>query len=405
MVTFKVNREKALDAIVVLALILNSGGNYLVRNIFIYFLICIMLLAKRKRFTKDNVKTFVALIIYFFLNICVTNTCPPIYQQLLTLVVRITGCLIIADNIGVEQFKNTYINVMKFLCIVSLFWFSLICVNIMPPFLDCSDYLYASIFQTVGFTLNTRRNAGIFGEPGLFQMYINLALVFLAYNKTIQLNKKRKIAALYAVTILSTGSAMGLIVLAVVLLILFFQNKNIYKISLPKKQKIAVFLMIAIVVLLFEQMTGTIQEFITSWNSYASRHDDTILALFITKDYPLFGVGVGNDVSELWTSYFPRIRGIAKYGYDHLDDLAQSNGLADCLFTAGIPFTLYYMYKVTKSYFNLLGVNNTFEKILFILILVLCFMNEPYMLTPFFLLMLFHIKPINTVKRFKDDTK
>ena len=223
-------------------------------------------------------------------------------------------------------------------------------------------------------------------------MYLNLALLFLAYYKGLNDKKKRKYMLILIITILSAGSVMGIIVLILVMTAVYFHNKNMFsKLKISRIAKLFSVVVAIAIIFFFEFNTNFLYHYITNWNSFASRHDDTLLALFIMKDHPLMGVGVANDVNGIWISYFPKIREYTLYGFYGLKDLAKSNGLGDCLFTAGIPFTIFYMYKIVKEYKKMLFMSKRLECILLFFSIFLMFMNEPYMLSPFFLLTLFEL--------------
>ena len=94
-----------------------------------------------------------------------------------------------------------------------------------------------------------QRNNGIFSEPGLYQMVLNIALYFvLFFSEKIYLDnkKKKRIAIILILTVISTQSTTGYLSLAVLLLI--------YSISLSyeKKTKIPVKRILLFGVMLFE---------------------------------------------------------------------------------------------------------------------------------------------------------
>ena len=93
------------------------------------------------------------------------------------------------------------------------------------------------------------------------------------------------------------------------------------------------------------------------------------------------GVGLLRDYTSLWEY----ARTLTNSGY--WGDLANSNGLGSCFFKAGIPFTIYYLVNIFRTFYY--QCRNTFRFSLVLMIVVLLFFtNEPIMMTPFWLIFL-----------------
>lgn len=384
-----IKEKDFIEYAAILMLVLASGGNFWVRSIYVFAVVCLLLLGTRRNMMFANIRILVLLLLFVIFNTCIVNTSPTIASEVVVLVIRLVGCAIIASNICVEDFKNKYYNIMTILCTVSLFWFALILIGINPPLLKENNGVFASIFHTVGFTLDTKRNAGVFSEPGLFQIFINIAVVFMIFDNNISLKVFKRRLLLYTITLLTAFSAMGYICYAINLILCIKYRGELVG-GIAKSRKIRS-IFIALLILFgagIEVFTHFFSNFITTWNSYSSRHDDTLMGLMIAKKYFLYGVGIANDVSAIWQSYFGSLGKLELY--HNPIDLSRSNGFVNSLFTAGVPFTLIYLFLIVRHSKIIILINDKFDMVMIAILFILFFFGEPYMYTPFFLSFLFN---------------
>jgi len=367
--------------------ITTSGGNFIVRNIYVFVIILLMLLSLGGKLSKRGAIISIILAIYITVNTFITNTSPIDIREYILCLVRIFGCYVVYSNFTLSSFKNKYVNIMEMLAIMSLFWFLLICIGIRPPFTMWGGDHYASLFQTVGFTLATKRNSGIFAEPGLYQIFLNIALLMLVFDKDLDRKKYVRKVIIFSITIISTLSSMGILIYLLVIVIMYLNQRNIYKWQLNeqlKKKRKFIFILAAILFVVIEYRTHLLEMFITNYKSYSSRHDDTLMSIVIALEHPLFGIGLCNNPEGVWMDHFGVL---GEYElYHRWEDLARSNGLGNCLFMGGIPFTLLFVVKAVKYFKYLIGCNGRLNNIIIALIVILMFMEEPYMMTPFFML-------------------
>lgn len=397
------NTKRVIETLAVLSVILNSGGNSIVRSIFLLVITALLLLITHKKFKRIDLRISILFILYFTLNSLIFNSSTFIAQDFFVLVARVLCCSIIASNIDSKRFYSIYIRIIVVLCCMSLFWFALLCVDIYPPFLKRELGVYSSVFQTVGFKLSSRRNCGIFSEPGLFQMHINLAFIILCYFKELAIKKKSLVIMLFVVTVLTTKSAMGYLCLLISSISFFMTNDKMRTVFGDRSKRNIFIVLLGICAIVLELNLHTIQNFIISWESYSSRHDDTILGLLIAKDYPVFGIGLANDNDMIWKSYFNVLGSASLYdpnGMGYLSDLASSNGLINCIYQGGILFATIYFLSILKSFFYDFKIQRMVERVFIFLFFCFIFCGEPYMLTPIFILISFYGSHIgSTVKQ------
>ncbi len=145
-----------------------------------------------------------------------------------------------------EVFVKCYDDVLLALSIISLIFFCIECIapvllHIFPQIENISGYKFynAILFVTsVENQTKVRQNYGIFREPGVYQMYLVLGILFQIYKKDgFQLKR----VIIYMLTLLTTLSTTGYIMLLAIFFLLFVKSDG-----LKKKQKNIVIMLLPI---------------------------------------------------------------------------------------------------------------------------------------------------------------
>lgn len=147
---------------------------------------------------------------------------------------------------------------------------------------------YATNFLYAHLTRWTSRNSGIFREPGVYQIYLNIALLFY-----YQINRNKiidKISAVFLIAIFTTMSSAGIII---ALCILFYQVIQQKQRSFSSLLVFAGFGIVAYISIManfdaifYKLMLGTDE----SMSSFA-RYYSVSIPLRMWLDYPIFGCG------------------------------------------------------------------------------------------------------------------
>ncbi|GAB3911470.1 hypothetical protein GCM10028826_21450 [Mucilaginibacter boryungensis] len=286
---------------------------------------------------------------------------------------------------GIVQFKLDLYNVLTIVFIHSCIGMALFLIG--PNLFSLTkafDYPYKTFFYLFYVTadvLNPGRNTGIFWEPGLLQLFLNIFL-FLS----IKLKKPTLLIALIVLAIISSGSTTGYICLSV--------NYFFYLVFYYKTHKQRVILLLIITLMLSGGVFfvwRNVQAKIGSDNtSGIARYRDYLIGMQLIQEKPLLGHGVfdakylltkkfvGNIEADLFTSGYLETQGDLSGGY--------TNGLLQILAWFGIPMGLYMLYGLYK---NQIVNNNKFERPLFFLIIVFSIISEPISGTPFFFIFVF----------------
>lgn len=243
-----------------------------------------------------------------------------------------------------------------------------------------NEMAYQTIFwvftfhTTIGDTGALVRPDGFFWEPGVFQIYMNIFLFISLF-----MTKRRLDIALAIVAVLLLQSTTGLLITLMLLGVNFAQR--FHRASSGEKLAAVIVAPLLAVPLLLIAVENVTQK--TSGDQRGSswaRTYDFYTGVNVILAHPLTGVGFDN---ERYTSEAARL-GYAnsELGYSSTAERSSSNGLVALIASLGIPMSLPFLIAMFRQRF--------FPKpLLFGMVLVLSFIGEALMLTPFFLMILF----------------
>lgn len=387
--------KKIEGYIIVLLMVLASKTVYfgLINAKVTYFLLLAVVVivclvnGKLKRVNKYN-----AAVIFFLLMLTVGQTLlngsmvnSTYINSMVISYLPFVISFFVAEVIDSQSYMEKYTNIMFVICIISLVCFT---IAISQPILawaisksiQFNNHTYnISWFYTWGWGIHIfSRNSGPFWEPGAFQGFILLALLMTLFQKTQKWAKVKII--IYVITILTTGSTTGYILLGG--LILFFykkvettfvstgnkRNKNLLKIGLLA---LAAFTVVYII------SSGNISDKFSGTNESASvRINDFASSISMVTDKPLFGYGFSSE----------RINRAKSLGV-----VNDSVGLWSLLYTCGIPFGIYYLYRQIKGIKRFFCVNQL-EMILLSVIIIVIHFTEAVWWLPVYTIFLFYLK-------------
>lgn len=355
-----------------LFLIINMSGNLCFEILLPYKAIIIILFIfllfkciNSKRLRSNHV----FLLYIWFLILIIPGTYLTIFSFPATLHVFIKiaiGIFIIAYC--KDYFCKYYVDIMFFFSIISLIAFTYNCMGGIIPYIyvenssldegnifRVSSILYTQLYQLQSGSL-TLRNCGPFWEPGAYQGFLNLAIVInLLYNKRDKQWKYKNIV--FIITIITTFSTGGYITLFFVLIYIIYANK-----ITPSYIKVLYSLII-----LF-----------------------TACYLYFSIDF--LGDKIANDNARIAVSLndFPKgLMLLFGYGYDPTAFNTSSIKTAAALillirYSGIIGFILYFTPMLRRL--------NSVKNLMFLIIVLLLLMNEPFLTTgpfwwgvPFFL--------------------
>lgn len=375
--------EKIIKYIEVLAVILTSGS-CLYNAIYWIVGAAVAGLLLSKRILKNNLNRLFGVLVFILANTFLNYSYGTDWSGMLVLVLRLAALAIIYSSLTIREYSNIFVNIISFMAMYCLFFFFIVYVfgqSVLPFTFYVSQYkTYATPYFVIG-GLGVKRNYGIFWEPGVYQIYLNLALCMVLFNSGQSIKNKNCKILVLAASVISTFSSTGYLVLAGILAVYTFSNKEAVMGKLSLLKKIAV-VIIFIVGIFFEVSTATVSgKFTVANSSYRSRYDDLLIAITATiENNMLLGNGVESNLAGLYRKY-TNLAGRYTYG---TANIANSNGLGTFALRCGVIATLIFLamnYKRLKELLRLEG----WPLLGIFITWVLCLASEPLHFTPLML--------------------
>ena len=335
-----------------------------------------VILARRALLTRGRVVLFALLVACVVLSVIANSDYAPFlsYARLLLIIALALGTCLLVGN---EVIATTFVKVVVALAGISVFFFYSKIVDSNAsifPVIAFYDNTYVNAFIYLSLYMLEHRNLGIFIEPGLYQIYLNMALFILLYSG-------RKFRYKYIVVIVllvalystksTTGYIMGLLIISGQVFHTNLSNKNILS---PVFKGVVVVLAVALV-LKSEFFSGNIEEkfYGDQSMSYGYRVNAFLVDYLIISENPLTGAGVGNYKEALETSVLA------------ID--ASANTFSQLGAHVGLPFVLLILWRVGVFVFRLkLGFVG---KTIFAVVYIVSFSIQPFVLYPLFYLPVF----------------
>ena len=220
--------------------------------------------------------------------------------------VLIMTALLFTTVINFHDFAYYYDTIMKVLAIASLVGFALsvsshILLDLFPMILNSANMEFYNLFITVvpKHTGGFARNFGVFREPGVFQMFLIIGLLFQMF---VLIKPNIKVQILYIVALVTTFSTTGYIALIFVS-ILYLIKKNRSKGEKHSKAIVIICLSLIFIYLLlftdfiFKEEYGSVFGKLANTNnstSFVARLASVVVNLRLFLNSPILGVGVTN---------------------------------------------------------------------------------------------------------------
>jgi hypothetical protein len=391
--TRTIDIQKGTNYFLVAALIAVSGFPYFMVSqihFLILFLIAIFFYLKRNiHFDLRSLPILGAFVIIETLQFIFIKPFDPIMISG-TFVRLLLGFLII--SLSGTSFTRCYINLLVFFSLVSFFFFipSLlipgffnffaehICPIFDPPVAAVNDFYVIwptnLIYCFHECILKELRNPGPFWEPGLFAVFLNIALLFQMITEKDIWSWKTGVLMLALLTTLSTAGYIAFF-------ILFF---SYYVIRMNPVRKILFSLLVAPAILLLY--------FSLDFLNTKVKENLDLAGTTTSSRFGSAAVDLADFTNSPWIGWG---RGVMRYGgrpYTFFsEDQHRNNSVTDLLATYGIFLTVFFFFNYYKS-LKYLCLNEDFRKSFapyaLVVILTLGF-SQSIFLRPFFYSLLF----------------
>ena len=303
-------KEKFTDNLLVLLLVFTGGGLLFVfnRNAMYYIMLTILFgviimnsFKIKRQLLSSIVFTSISVLSLFVINFLFANSEQSLDKYLYYFTVVVSSVLFYVhfkNNRGNHIFLLRLNFILKLICIHSLINFIAYffvydqLFEINSEYYSCKTYNYLFYYASDDITLSVMnffgfefcRNQGLFWEPGVLQVFLNLFFFLQAF-----IYKKNRWLLITGFVILGTYSTTGIIILIAQLAYLFLQRFNENKLSLP-----IIFLSFIPIYFVF---SVNIEEKLKGNRifSFQKRLFDFTQPLFIATAHPLTGVGLDLD--------------------------------------------------------------------------------------------------------------
>ncbi len=395
-------QNKIIDTVLFFLMIVSTGGMYFVlnRNIMsicffglLVFTIIFFGNQIKKKIFYASVLTFLCIFILGIINFFFAISDQSINKygfHFLSLIIGVLFIVHFQNNRNDKIFLDRFYLVLKIIAFHAVVNFVLyfFIQNNLSDVISRDKDVYKTFFhvfyympeKSVVSILNFEfcRNQGLFWEPGILQIYLNMLFFLEAF-----VFKKSKLFLLLAsVLIVTTYSTTGLI-------LLLFQSFFYFKSSF-KNKKILAPMLIILLIPIYLVLSTNVKEKVSGEReaSFQKRMFDLTQPFFIALDYPLTGIGLDliqfqKKRQEFYISS-NRLQKInsslgvqAKF---ETTEKGSSNSIMFLLACTGFPTTIillymFYKQKIIKS-----------KRYIWLILLTLSVISEPLLLRPFFFL-------------------
>jgi len=316
-------------------------------------------------------------------------------ESFLSLIILLTVGFL-AAHIMEDRFVSVFVRLMYVMSVISLFFYSI--TFVFPPLLDFAGNLVDSLGIDPHWTKNLffynfidaeamitgggiLRNAGFVYEPGMFACLLIPALAFNTIFENSLINRRNKVFLLTLVTTFSTAAYLAL----TVFLVLYF---SVYQ-GFSLRRSLLVLGGSVVVLLFFWQL-----EFIggkieaqrdralhgAQSTRYMGRIGSALVDFQSISAHPLAGRGRNVETRFDATSVF------YNPGSTH-----RVNGVTHLMASMGVPFFLFYMYRlsVAARAFSRKSNENPHIWVMLVVPLFLMALSQLILLRPFFIALLF----------------
>ncbi len=340
--TLRINK-KFWAYILVLFAILCSGTvifNIKYNSVFIPIFIviagiCNATMNQGKVRLQQNKLTVVILLVFLFINSLVHSFDGVALNGVVQIALYIVGVYLITNAIGFGEYRRVYIDVVVVLSVISLI--VLFCVNTgilsaHKEIINGKGFLISSL-HVVGWenTIFRNRLCGLFHEPGMFQIIINIAILYsldeiIGVSDFSGVKKQLFQIIILIITLLETRSTAGYLVFGFEVVYFLWKKRKTIR---NKFLKILYWSTIPIFGVVMASMlkSDVVVSKLQSTNiSFSIRMNDFISGIKMIFLQPILGLGYE---SKLYYS------SIEEYGIDSM-----SNGIFNIAIMLGVPFII-----------------------------------------------------------------
>ncbi len=392
-------QQKIIDNIIVFMLIMSTGGLLFVHNrnimsvIFLLLLIAVILFGKplKKNFLYSSLLTLIAIFFLGGINYyyaVVEQTTEKYLFYLLSIVLSIGTLFHFKNNRNKTLIRSLYsvFYIISIHAAVNFLMYFLVQKNlhtISSTYNECETFLNLFFYTPDRglanvFGLEFCRNQGLFWEPGVLQIFLNIFFFIEAF-----IFKRNKLLLLFlSFVILTTYSTTGLALLLIQCIFYVKQEFKYNKFILPLFLVILIPIFFVFSINIDEKLQGSRE------SSFQKRVFDLTQPVFIALDNPLTGIGLDLfQFQKIRQEFYISSTSLKElnsfFGIDakmEVSDKGSSNSIMFLLASTGFPTAIFLLLMFFKQQIFVE------KKWLIMLLMTISVMSEPLLLRPFFLI-------------------
>lgn len=395
-------KQKIIDTLLVFLLVMSTGGLLFVFNrnlasVSFFILLSIVIIFFGKNLQKSLVNSsFLSLIVIILLAIInyyfaiVEQTLDKYFFYLLTVVLSSLTLFHFQNNRNKEvlllrlYFVLRLVTVHAFVNFILFFFVKNNLTLITSTYHECQTFLNLFFYMpdrgmSNVFGLEFCRNQGLFWEPGVLQVFLNI----LFFMEAFVFKKSKKWLLFTALVILTSYSTTGLALL-LIQVVVYLKNE-------VKNNKFILLLVLILIVPVYMVFNVNIDEKIYGEGefSFQKRLFDLTQPVFIALDHPLTGIGLDIDQFQKVREEFyinsnlnDMFRQLGIQQKLEITSKGSTNSVMYMLAGMGFPTAILFVFMLFKQ--NIV----TEKKKLFFFIVLVSVMSEPLLFKPFFFLFL-----------------
>ncbi|MCO6146890.1 O-antigen ligase family protein [Flavobacterium sp. NRK1] len=365
-----------------------AANNFLlgiIQAIYIFFMIYFSLKYK-PLFSPLKWKVWIVTLTIFILLTIIYN-----FDFSLGYVVQLLALMfgyVVASRVDLALLMKIYNEFLYYLCISCVCLFLLFVINpgllyYFPVLSNSEGTEYINLIFYSHY-LNTGRNTGIFREPGVFMIFINIGILVELLYKNIP---NKKYLFIYVITLLTTLSTAGFLICSIIMLLYTLKNRNFKSFFYITLLFVVIGLYVSFNYELFQATLNKFDSASENHESAMARYASVQVPWSIFLQSPFFGVGL----SSYNENYLNHSRML--YGYSMRADGLSTNTLFNILATYGI----FMFTAVVTGFLRLTKIfsSNIVVRLGTLLVFLLMFSNEDLRYSILFSILLFYGLNIN----------
>ncbi|OPC58308.1 O-antigen ligase domain-containing protein [Elizabethkingia miricola] len=217
----------------------------------------------------------------------------------LLLLFTIFTSIIYVQTINFQRFVSIYVKILYFLAVSSLIVYAIniflpSIISLFPVVTNFADVEFRTLLVSNVFNgFNQFRNTGIYREPGVFAIYLLIALLFTLFI-TNKIDKKKIIVL--SITLFTTLSTAGIFLLFLIFLMYFLTKRNMKNVLIMIFSGISIYTIFLFFPSLYDMVFSKLNSDNKDYLSSITRLASFLTPLEIIKNYPIFGVGLTDFV-------------------------------------------------------------------------------------------------------------